>query len=106
MYAIEKGMVQVNGEKFPVFSRNIDTEDGGIEVAAGTTGFKGGDRKSGGRAYVSIEGTNLDMYLRPTTDEDGNNTGFVMAVCGDDELDALIQALYFAKKALYEGAME
>ena len=107
MYAVKEDMAKVNDQAFPVFTRQVLMENGVLQVTAGTTGFMGGDRDAGGRAYLSIEGCpGVDMHADLVKDEDGNVTGIELAFCGDEELDALVKALHFAETALIEQTMK
>lgn len=106
MYAVKENMAKVNDQAFPVFTRKVVMENGVLQVTAGTTGFMGGDREAGGRAYLSIEGCpGVDMHADLVKD-DGNVTGFELAFCGDEELDALVTALHFAETALIEQTLK
>lgn len=105
MYAVNEGVAIVNDQEFTVFNRQVETEKGILDVTAGTTGFKGGEREAGGRTYLSIEGCAcIDMHADLKKDEDGDVTGIELAFCGDNELDALIRALLFAQKTLVDQA--
>ena len=55
MYAIEEGLQKINGETVETFCREALDGDTALLVEAGTTGYKGGNRRNaGGRTYFSI----------------------------------------------------
>lgn len=102
MFEIRSGLKKINGETVDTFERDILHKTSYVEVEAGTTGFRGGERESGSRAYVRIEGKFADMICKSIEDGDG----IEIAVCGDGEILALTEALHFASTALIEGCME
>lgn len=70
-----------------------------LEVAAGTTGYCGGDSGHGGRTYFSIRdigGTDIVVNV------DKDHRGFDVKLGGDSELDTIIDALEFIAFALKE----
>lgn len=100
-------IIRINGRDFPAFTEKVGTDEGVLEVTAGTTGLMCGGREAGGRSYLSIKGCpGVDMYAGVREDSDGNVTGFEIAFSGDDELDGLIRALHFAEKTLIEMTLK
>ena len=106
MFEIREGVTCVNGELFQTFERDAREESACLEVEAGTTGFCGGGRESGSRAYVRISNESTDFYARVTQDDHKRPNGVVLAVCGDNDLMALIRALEFAVQALRDQVNE
>lgn len=102
MFEIREGMKQVNDVVVDTFERDIMEGDTFMEAEAGTTGFCGGNREEGGRAYVRISALNADFFARVTKDEKGRPDGLEIAVSGDDDIMALVKALWFAHRALIE----
>lgn len=64
-------------------------------ITCGTNGNKGGDWGHGSRAYVKVEGGSLSDYQIRKIDEgdDGESSGFEIAVGGDCEIESLIETL-------------
>ena len=106
MYEIREGATCVNGEVFTTFMRDAKEESVCLEVEAGTTGFCGGGRESGSRAYVRITAENADFFARITDESQKLPRGAVIAVCGDNEIAALVKALEFAAEVLRDQMME
>ena len=106
MFEVREGVSCVNGEVFQTFERDARDGDACFEVEAGTTGFCGGKRDKGGRAYVRITAEEADFFARLLVDDNDRPRGVVMAVCGDDEMTALIKALEFAAEVLWDQAAE
>ena len=106
MFEVREGVTCVNGEVFQTFERDAREASACLEVEAGTTGFKGGDRKSGSRAYVRITAEEADFFARITDESQKFPRGAVIAVCGDDEIVALVKALEFAAEVLKDQLME
>ena len=80
MFAIEKGMMKINGEKVETFEREVNCGCAELLVTAGTNGYKGsGCRIAGGRT---------------------------IACCGDDALDAIMKALIFTGDVLTDQCCE
>jgi len=70
-----------------------------LRVAAGTTGLKGGDSGHGSRTIIEIEdmgGTNIDFKITPNM---GNGL-IEICLCGDTELETIIQAFEFIVRTL------
>lgn len=103
MYEIREGLKKVNDVLVDTYERDVVRGGAALEVEAGTTGFCGGDRKEGGRAYVRIRAVLADFFAAVSRNGDGKKDGIVIAACGDDEILALVEALHFAEKALIEG---
>ena len=106
MFEVREGVSCVNGEVFQTFERDARDGHAHLEVEAGTTGFRGGGRQEGGRAYVRISAENADFFARVIEDDNKRPRGIVMAVSGDDELVALIKSLEFALEVLQDQAQE
>lgn len=106
MYEIRKGMKQINGVIVDTFERDVDRAGALLEVESGTTGFCGGDREEGGRAYVRIRAKSADFFAKVNTDENGRPQGLEFAVSGDAEILALMESLHFAYLALMETCAE
>ena len=64
-------------------------------ITCGTNGNKGGDWGHGSRAYVKVECGSLSDYQIRKIDEgdDGESSGFEIAVGGDCEIESLIETL-------------
>ena len=62
-------------------------------ITCGTNGNKGGDWGHGSRAYIKVEGGSLSDYQIRKIDEgdDGESSGFEIAVGGDCEIESLIE---------------
>lgn len=66
-----------------------------LRVAAGTTGYRGGDSGHGGRTYIEIEdlsGTDIEYEILKG---DGGNKLLRINLGGDSELSTIIQGLDF-----------
>ena len=107
MYAIEEGLRKINGEKVKTFCREALNGDTALLVEAGTTGYKGGNRRSaGGRAYFSIICECGDYHFGLVKNDEGKVVGMDIACCGDDGLNALMKALEFAYEAINDQRRE
>ena len=103
MYAISEGVAKINDRRVHTFRREVSVGDAFLTVKAGTTGYKGEvSRSAGSRTYVFLDTIFGDIHFAPITDADGCMTGFEIAGCGDDTLNALIRAVKFIEKALDE----
>lgn len=72
-----------------------------INVAVGTTGYKGGDTGHGGRTIFTIENeSSTDMRIAINNGDYYNVDKFSLAFGGDAELTTFIQALEFALQVL------
>lgn len=61
-----------------------------LEAEAGTTGFRGGERYRGSRAYLRLKNLGgVDISFRPLKD------GVEIATSGDSSLVALLESLLF-----------
>ncbi len=100
MYAISEEIKKINGEVVETFEREVTDGNTALRVEAGTTGYKGGGRNSGSRAYLCIDCLCGDFHFSQVTDEDGTAVGVQIACCGDDGLNALMKALEFAHQAM------
>lgn len=101
MSAIVESEIMINDEKVKTFGREVRVGQVELAVEAGTTGYSGGfDRDAGGRTYVSFDSYDGDLRFYPITDEKHRLTGFELAGCGDDFLDAILSALRFATDVL------
>lgn len=106
MYEIRTGMKKINDVFMDTFVRDIEEGEVSLEAEAGSTGLCGGDRKEGGRAYIRIRANTADFFASIKKDEKGRPCEMAIAVCGDEEILALIKALHFAHKALLEACAE
>ena len=97
MYEVKEGAKHINDLKVRTYLR----ETPALAVEAGTTGYCGGGRDAGGRTYLRITPIHADFYARVTEVD-----GMELAVCGDEELDALIKTLEFALKVLRDAIWE
>ena len=102
MHEIRTGLKQINGVVVDTFERDVDRAGALLEVESGTTGFCGGEREEGGRAYVRIRAKNADFFAKVNTDEKGRPQEVEIAVSGDAEILALMESLHFAGTALME----
>ena len=94
MFAIEKGMMKINGEKVETFEREVNCGCAELLVTAGTNGYKGsGCRIAGGRTYLNLMCLDGDFH-------------FIIACCGDDALDAIMKALIFTGDVLTDQCCE
>ncbi len=101
MYETRKGTVSINYVPVPVYYRDAGPGRADLEVLAGTTGPSYcRDRSGGGRVCFSLERMKGDFCFFPLQDEQGEIKGFELAGCGDDAMNALIQALSFALDTL------
>lgn len=99
----DKRVVCINGIKVIADRKEPLDEKKGMDIYVGTTGFCDGDRRQGGRTYVSFENViPADMIVTLKEGKDGNGTGFEIAASGDDALMTLISAF----STLYAGLME
>lgn len=98
----KKRIISINGKSFISDREKVKEMGTVIEAEAGTTGLLGGvDRETGGRAYFSLEVLSGDNSLR-MIEKDGHLVGFEIAVCSDDGIVALIEALSHALKTLVD----
>ncbi len=101
MSAIIENEITINDRKVRTFGREVRVGEVELDVEAGTTGYSGScGRVAGGRTYVSFDSFGGDLRFYPITDEEHRLTGFELAGCGDDFLDALLSALRFASDTL------
>lgn len=90
----EKKVVQINGIPVIAEKENVGNGKAALTVFAGSTGFCGGDRRAGGRTYVSLENAGAaDMIVNLVKDKNGNGTGFEIAASGDAELMSIAYVL-------------
>ena len=75
MFEVREGVGCVNGEVFQTFERDARDGHAHLEVEAGTTGFRGGGRQEGGRAYVRISAENADFFARIIEDDNKRPRG-------------------------------
>ncbi len=106
MYAINEEMKMINGEVVETFEREITEGKTILRAEAGTTGYKGGERRSGSRTYLCINCLRGDFHFSEVTDSDGTAVGAVIACCGDEGLNALLKALEFAAQAMNDQRCE
>lgn len=87
----------VKGVRITTNETDIASKYNTLSVEAGTTGYCGGNKKSGSRTYVRIcDIANSDIEI----ERDGNGKGFVIRAAGDCELSTLIDALSFCTEQL------
>ena len=90
MFAIEKGMMKINGEKVETFEREVNCGCAELLVTAGTNGYKGsGCRIAGGRTYLNLMCLNGDFHFIPFK-----------------ALDAIMKALIFTGDVLTDQCCE
>ncbi|MBQ6134290.1 MAG: hypothetical protein IJI65_09075 [Lachnospiraceae bacterium] len=88
-----KRIVHINGVPVNAEKELIENENVSLAIYAGSTGLCGGNRKKGGRTYISMENKGAtDMIVSLVTGKDGNGTGFEIAASGDAELISLAYA--------------
>lgn len=87
----EYGEVVYGGKIIPT----VTCETPYTTITCGTNGNKGGDWGHGSRAYVKVEGGSLSDYQIRKIDEgdNGESSGFEIAVGGDCEIESLIETL-------------
>ncbi len=72
-----------------------------LRVAAGTTGYCGGDTGHGGKTFIEIEDLGgTDVQFKITNHE----KSLSIELGGDSELDTIIEALEFITKTLKRQA--
>lgn len=94
---IKKRTRTVKGVRITTNETDIASKYNTLSVEAGTTGYCGGNEKSGSRTYVricDIANSNIEV------ERDGNGKGFVIRASGDCELSTLIDALTFCSEQL------
>lgn len=102
-----KRIVQINGVPVNTEQELIENENVSLAVYAGSTGLCGGDRKEGGRTYISLENKGAtDMIVTLVTGKDGNGTGFEIAASGDAELISLAYAFANVSATLLNSIAE
>lgn len=90
----EKRIIQINGVPVIAEKENVRNGKAALTVFAGSTGFCGGDRRAGGRTYVSLENAGAaDMIVNLVKDKNGNGMGFEIAASGDAELMSIAYVL-------------
>lgn len=107
MYAIEEGLQKINGETVETFCREAVDGETALLVEAGTTGYKGGNRRNtGGRTYFSIICECGDYHFSLVKNNEDKVVGVDIACCGDDGLNTLMKALEFAHEAINDQRCE
>ena len=107
MYAIEKGIIRLKGERVITFRRKVTCGDAALEVEAGTTGYRGGCcRDAGGCTYMRIICHTGNFFFSPLEDEEGNAVGTAIVCRGDASLDAVMKALEFIQEAIDDQRCE
>ena len=102
MYEVKKNEKKINDVSVTTFVRNVEYGTTAMEVEAGCTGLCGGGREEGGRAYLRISAKAADFFAKAGD----KNAGVLVAVCGDEEIMALMESLAFALQALVEATEE
>ena len=96
-----KGKIKINDKNIETYERVIPGKDTTLHVIAGSTGYKGcNKREAGGRTYIRIKCLRGDFYFEPIEDDDARVTGIEIACCGDEGLDAIMKALEFAVEVI------
>lgn len=98
MFEIRKNEKRINDVDVATFERDVERGKTALEVEAGTTGFCGGEREEGGRAFIRISAKGADFYANAGE----KNGSVVIAVCGDEGIMALVESLTFALEALVD----
>ena len=98
MFEIRKNEKRINDVDVATFERDVEYKRATMEVEAGTTGFCGGEREEGGRAFIRISAKGADFYAKSGE----KNGSVVIAVCGDEGIMALVESLAFALEALVD----
>jgi len=107
MYSIEEKMRKINGVEVTTFQRDVAEGNTRLQVEAGTTGFKGsGCRLAGGRTFLRMDCLQGDFLFAPALTKDGKCAGILIAGCGDDALNAIVQSLGFCLEALVDQCAE
>ena len=107
MFAIEEDRKAINGRFVQTFARTVKDHNTELDVEAGTTGYKGSNkREAGGRTYVKIECCCGDFFFDPVKDEDGMVTGIEIACCGDEGLNAIVKAVDFVRDVMNDQICE
>lgn len=107
MYAVSEGRIKINDTMVSTYERAVLEKDTALHVIAGTTGYKGSNkREAGGRTFLKIECFCGDFYFNPIKEDDGRVTGIEIACCGDDALEAVVKALGFAAQVIDEERFE
>lgn len=106
MYEIKEKVICIEGHKVPVFKREVMGANG-LDVVAGTNGYKGGDAGHGSRTYVSIKDAfGSDIMVKAIPESDETNGGVEIVLGGDSELNTMIKALKFVVKVLEDQSNE
>ncbi len=97
-------IVCINGVPVITDKEIIENENVTLAVHAGSTGLCGGDRREGGRTYVSLENKGAtDMIVTLVAGKDGNGKGFEIAASGDAELVSLAYAFAAVSATLLDS---
>lgn len=102
MYEIKATDTVIDGQGLTVYSREIINANI-LEVAAGTTGFCGGDSGHGCRTFIRIRdlgGTDLRAYVKPSRYAYDKAEEVEIVLGGDTELETIIEGLEFILQAL------
>ena len=102
MFAISEGMARINGQTINTFEREIAEKDTVMQVAAGTSTYKG----EGTRTYVGFDCISGDFHFSPIKDKKDQIVGIEIASCGHAALKTMQKALAFALKLLDEESRE
>ena len=104
MREITSGTRHLHGVDVPTFKIVIESANI-IEVEAGSTGLRGGDRGHGGRTYFRVKNIGgTDMWSQVFGVN--NENGFEVRLCGDIELMTMIETLEFITQALKDSVKE
>ena len=107
MYPVREGSIKINETLVDTYGRAAIGKSTALHVVAGTTGFKGSNkREAGGRTYAKIECCCGDFHFIPIKDADGCVTGIEIACCGDEGLEAMVKAIEFVRTVLKDQCCE
>lgn len=107
MYAVCEGRIKINDKTIETYGRAVLEKDTALHVVAGTSGYKGSNRReAGGRTYVRLECCCGDFFFDPVKEDDGTVSGIEIACCGDEAMDAIVKALDFARTVINEQRYE
>ena len=104
---VKERNICINGVPIVADGEVVKNENAVMVAYAGSTGLCGGDRRKGGRTYVSLKNLGeTDMIVTLTTGKNGNGTGFEIAASGDAELLTIALAFSSIAALLVESITE
>lgn len=106
MYEVRENIRKLyDGTEITTYTREVYNANI-LEVEAGTTGYRGGNSRHGGRTYFRIEDEGCtDISVLPMHGRYGT-AGFEVILGGDTELETVIRALKFITKVLEDESKE